>query len=92
MASLATERLEVRLTPEADKQLRNAAELEGASVSQFLLRAGLDRANEVIDAQRTWTVSEDFFNELLNALDAPPVINAALVKASKRANELIERR
>lgn len=92
MASTATERREVRLTLEADDQLRNAAELEGTSVSQFLLRAGLDRANEVISAHRTWSVPEAFFNELLNALDAPPVINAALAKAAKRANELIERR
>lgn len=92
MASLATQRLELRLTPEADRQLRNAAELEGASVSQFLLRAGLDKAQEIIDAQRTWQVSESFFEELLNALDAPPVINQALAKARVEADVLIERR
>ena len=92
MAATATERREVRLTPEADDQLREAAELEGTNVSQFLLRAGLDRAQQVIAAQRTWSVPEAFFNELLSALDAPPVANAALAKAMKRANELIERR
>ena len=92
MASIATERREVRLTPEADEQLRSAAELEGTSVSAFLLRAGLDRANEVISAHQTWSVPEVFFNELLNALDAPPVINEALASAAKKANELIERR
>ena len=92
MASTATERREVRLTPEADDQLREAAELERKSVSKFLLDAGLDRAQEVIAAHRTWSVSEAFFNELLSALDAPPVINEALAKARAEADLLIERR
>lgn len=92
MASTATERREVRLTPEADDQLREAAELERKSVSKFLLDAGLDRAQQVIAAQRTWSVAEAFFNELLSALDAPPVINEALAKARAEADLLIERR
>ena len=92
MTTSASARLELRLRPEADRQLREAAEIAKTSVSKFLLEAGLERAQEVIEAQRTWYVSESYFEELLNALDAPPVINQALAKAAQRANELIERR
>lgn len=92
MTTSATARLELRLRPEADRQLREAAEITKTSVSKFLLEAGLERAQEVIEAQRTWYVSEPYFEELLSALDAPPVINQALAKARKEADALIERR
>jgi uncharacterized protein (DUF1778 family) len=52
----------------------------------------LERAQEVIAAQRTWKVPVSFFEELLSALDAPPVTNEALRKALAEADELIERR
>jgi len=92
MTTSATQRLELRLRPEADRQLREAAAIAQTSVSKFLLEAGLERAQEVIEEQRTWRVSESFFEELLSALDAPPVHNPALAKAVERANKLIERR
>lgn len=92
MTTSATARLELRLRPEADRQLREAAGITKTSVSKFLLEAGLERAQEVIEAQRTWYVSESYFEELLSALDAPPVINQALAKARKEADALIERR
>ena len=92
MTTSATQRLELRLRPEADRQIREAAAIAQTSVSKFLLDAGLERAQEIIDEQRTWRISESFFEELLSALDAPPVFNPALAKAAQRANELIERR
>jgi uncharacterized protein (DUF1778 family) len=88
----ATERLEVRLRPEANRHLREAAELERTSVSKFLLDAGLDRADEVIAAHRTWNVPKSIYEELLSALDAPPVVNEALARARADADVLIERR
>ena len=87
----ATERLEMRLRPEANRHLREAAELEQTSVSKFLLDAGLVRADEVIAAHRAWTVPVVIFDELIRALDAPPVINEALATTAAAANELIER-
>lgn len=92
MTTSATERLEIRLQTEALRQIREAAGLERMSVSKFSLDAALERAQEVIAAQRRWPVPEAFFEELLSALDAPPVINEALAKARARADQLIERR
>lgn len=92
MTTSATERFEIRLPEEALLQIREAAGLERMSASKFALDAALERAQEVIAAQRTWRVPVSFFEELLSALDAPPVINEALVKALAEADELIERR
>ena len=92
MTTSATERFEIRLPEEALRQIREAAGLERTSASKFALDAALDRAQEVIAAQRTWRVPVSFFEELLNALDVPPVINEALAKARAEADALIERR
>lgn len=92
MTTSATERFEIRLPKEALRQIREAAGLERTSASKFALDAVLEKAQEVIDAQRTWRVPVSFFEELLSALDAPPVINEALAKARAEADALIERR
>jgi uncharacterized protein (DUF1778 family) len=92
MTTSATERFEIRLPEEALRQIREAAGLERTSASKFALDATLNRAQEVIAAQRTWRVPVSFFEELLSALDAPPVVNEALAKALADADELIERR
>jgi len=92
MTTSATERFEIRLPEEALLQIREAAGLERMSASKFALDAALERAQEVIAAQRTWRVPVSFFEELLSALDAPPVINEALAKALAEADLLIERR
>ncbi len=92
MTTSATERFEIRLPEEALLQIREAAGLERMSASKFALDAALERAQEVIAVQRTWRVPVSFFEELLSALDAPPVINEALAKALAEADLLIERR
>ncbi len=92
MTASATERFEIRLPEEALRQIREAAGLERISASRFALDAALERAQEVIAVQRTWRVPVSFFEELLSALDAPPVVNEALAKARARADQLIERR
>lgn len=92
MTTSATERFEIRLPEEALRQIREAASLERTSASKFALDAALERAQEVIDAQRTWRVPVSFFEELLSALDAPPVFNEELAKARAEADALIERR
>lgn len=92
MATSATGRFEIRLPEGALRQIREAADLERVSASKFALEAALERAQEVIAAQHRWTVPVSFFEELLRALDEPPVFNEALAKAMAEADALIERR
>lgn len=92
MTTSATARFEIRLPEEALNQICEAAGLEKMSASKFALEAALERAQEIIAAQLTWRVPVSFFEELLSALDAPPVVNESLAKARARADQLIERR
>lgn len=79
--STRTARVEARIAPEALAVVRRAAELQGRSVSDFLVAAALKDAQRTIeDAQIIRLSVEDqrLFAELL--LDPPP-----LAPAMKRA-------
>lgn len=92
MATKATERFEMRLRAEVIRHLREAAELEQVPLSQFLLEAGLSKADEVLADRRSWTVSSVVFDELVSALDAPPKVIEELARAARASSGLIERR
>jgi len=53
------------------------------SVSAFVVDAAVDRAEELLAAQMSTTVSADDFDELVNALDQPDRAHT-LTKAAKR--------
>ena len=48
MARLASERVELRMRPDAEQVIREAAALEHVSVSAFLTAAGVERAERVL--------------------------------------------
>ncbi|WP_181161492.1 type II toxin-antitoxin system TacA family antitoxin [Maribrevibacterium harenarium] len=68
----------VRLVARAPKEIQeiilNAAELSGASMSQFLIDAALDRAKVVFERDRLLKLSMDGANRFFDALDNPPKI------------------
>ena len=72
-------RLEVRLSPAQDALIRQAAELEGTTVSAFVLDAVEDRAAHVIDSHRDVVLSVQAYERFLAELDAPAVVVPELV-------------
>ena len=68
----------VRLVARAPKEIQeiitNAAELSGASMSQFMVDAALDKAKEVVERSRLLTLSMEGANRFFEALDNPPEI------------------
>jgi uncharacterized protein (DUF1778 family) len=88
----ATARLEVRVRPEVKARIEHAAELAQVPVSDFVRSAAEERADRVLAEHQTQTrVPADFFDALLDALDAPPRANPALAAAADRARTLLER-
>jgi uncharacterized protein (DUF1778 family) len=86
----ATARLEVRVRPEVKARIERAAELAQVPVSDFVRSAAEERAEAVLAEHQTQThVPADFFDALLDALDAPPRANPALTKAAERARALL---
>lgn len=93
MSITASARFEFRLRPEAKKCIEQAAELVHESTSDFARTAVEERANRVLQEHFAVTVvPAEFFDELLQALDAPATPNAALKKAARRAADVVERR
>jgi uncharacterized protein (DUF1778 family) len=79
-----TDRIEARIEPDRADRIRLASELLHTSVSAFMVAAAAEKAEEVIAEHAYTLVPDDYFNELLAALDAPPVVVPSLAKAAAK--------
>jgi len=78
--SIRTEKLDLRLTPDAKKKLRAAAEVAHRSVSEFVLATALMRAEELLGEQRDLRLTRAEWTRFVQALDAPPRSHARMEK------------
>ncbi|MDZ4834445.1 MAG: DUF1778 domain-containing protein [Candidatus Melainabacteria bacterium] len=84
---LKKERLDLRLPPAAKTQIEKAAELQGRSVSDFVVAAALAQASQVIEQQMvlklcledSMALAESFINE--------PEPNKKAIEAARRYRE-----
>lgn len=79
-----TERLEARISGDKKKLLKNAAELSGRTLTDFVVHSAYEAAVRVIQEYQqlhlTTSDREIFINALLN----PPAPSANLLKAVKK--------
>ncbi|MGH2855514.1 MAG: DUF1778 domain-containing protein [Solirubrobacteraceae bacterium] len=64
-------RIDVRVTDAQDTLIRQAATLNGQTVTGFLLDAAQERARELLDERRHLVMSDRAFERFAAALDAP---------------------
>lgn len=64
-------RIEVRVTPDQDALIRQAADLEDTSVTAFVLDTVTRRARKVLEDHDTVVLSNEAFDRFLAALDQP---------------------
>lgn len=69
--AVKTERIEARLSTDERALIERAAVTSGTSVSAFLVRAAVDRADEIIASSMVTVVPASYFDRLLAALDEP---------------------
>jgi uncharacterized protein (DUF1778 family) len=67
-----SEKLDLRLTPDAKTALQAAAAVSNRSVSEFVLESALARADEALADRRSFGLSPAQWKKFLGALDAPP--------------------
>ena len=67
-----SEKLDLRLTPEAKRVLNAAAQASRRSVSEFVLESALDRAREALSDRQHFGLDAARWKAFLAALDAPP--------------------
>lgn len=78
-------RREFRLSAEDEQLITEAAALSGVSFSGFVLDEALARARDIVESHRMITLPADTYERFLEALDAPPERNPALVELAKQA-------
>ena len=70
--AVRTEKLDLRLTPEAKSTLDAAAEVARRSVSEFVLESALARAEETLADRTRFGLNAEQWQAFMTALDAPP--------------------
>lgn len=71
MKTTRTEKLDLRLTPEAKRILASAAAAERRSLSDFVLDSALGRAEEALADRRSFHLDAERWQAFVAALDAP---------------------
>lgn len=66
-----SEKLDLRLSPEAKRMLNAAAEASRRSVSEFVLESALARAQETLPDRQHFGLDAERWEAFLAALDAP---------------------
>lgn len=89
-AASRTSRIEARISPEALKVVRRAAEIQGRSVSDFVVAAAQEAAQRAISEVEVLRLSTEAQDQFISLLLNPPKPNAALARAFKRHRSLVE--
>ena len=87
MAMRKEERMETRLPAEAKRQIEYAAELQGRSVSDFVVAAALEQATKVIEQQKIIRLSLEDSEAIANAILHPSKPNAKAIAAARHYKE-----
>ena len=87
--SVRTARVEARIAPDALAVVRRAAELQGRSVSDFLVAAALKDAHRTIEDAQIIRLCVDDQQRFADLLLNPPGMAPAMKRAMKARNRLI---
>lgn len=84
-----TARVEARIAPDALAVVRRAAELQGRSISDFLVAAALKDAHQTIEDAQIIRLSADDQQRFAELLLNPPPLAPAMQRALKARRRLI---
>ena len=88
--SARTARVEARIAPDALAVVRRAAELQGRSISDFLVAAALKDAHQTIEDAQIIRLSVDDQHRFADMLQNPPALAPAMQRALKARQRLID--
>jgi uncharacterized protein (DUF1778 family) len=70
--SSRSDKLDIRITPEAKQILQQAAKQSHTTISQFVLKSALDSADAVLADRSRFSLNPEQWKTFMSALDAPP--------------------
>lgn len=84
-----TARIEARIAPDALAIVKRAAEIQGRSVSDFVVAAAEEAANRTIETAHIIRLSVEDQRRFVEAILNPPAPNKALRRAAKAHKALV---
>lgn len=84
-----TARIEARIAPDALLVVKRAAELQGRSISDFVVAAAQAEANRTIEEAQIIRLSVEDQRHFADTLLAPPPLTPAMERARERHKRLI---
>lgn len=84
IAEPRSERVDLRMTPDAKRTLQRAASISHKTLTEFLVDAGLNAAFDALADRRVFQLDAKRWNEFQQALDTPPKDNPGLRKLLTR--------
>lgn len=90
MPATKGERLNLRVSSDHDALIREAADLLGTTVSQYVTQSAVQRAQRVLVDQRHFLLDDDAWERFVAALDRPPQANERLAALLVRPSLLDE--
>lgn len=87
--STLTARIQARIAPDALAVVRRAAQLQGRSISDFLVAAALKEAHRAIEAAQIIRLSVDDQQRFAELLFNPPPLAPAMQRSLKARKRLI---
>jgi len=88
-ATISTARLEARISPDLHAMLKRAAELQGRTMTDFVVSAVQDAAQQAIERAEVIRLSLADQECFAQALLSPPAPSAALKRAFARRAKLL---
>jgi uncharacterized protein (DUF1778 family) len=85
-----TARLEARIAPEALAIVRRAAEIQGRSVSDFVVAAAQEAAHRTIEETQIIRLAVEDQRAFADAILNPPPLTPAMERAIERYKELVK--
>ncbi len=89
MSSASTARLEARISHDLHAMLKRAAELQGRTMTDFVVSAVQSAAQKAIEQAEVVRLSMADQESFAQALISPPAANPALERAFKRRSQLL---
>lgn len=83
-----SERIEVRTTQARKALLQRAANSSHKSVTEFLLEAGLNAAEETLADRRVFLLDDEQWRDFQAALDRSPVVKPGLARLLREKSVL----
>lgn len=89
-AARRTQRIEARISPAALSIVRRAAEIQGRSISDFVVAAAQEVAERTVEKTQMIQVALADYDRIMDVLSKPPKITPAWKRAVKAHRRLIQ--